>query len=127
MAESWERNNIGRGPENADINKTEEPKTNPGEPTDWEDEYERKQTIPNDPVLKLFPLLRSLRHRPQFDQAVKDLEHLELARYFPDRVPGRDEIITRFRAFLENLPEPKEKEQATAQLEKLLKQIKKNR
>ncbi|MBN1494119.1 hypothetical protein JW911_00065 [Candidatus Peregrinibacteria bacterium] len=74
-----------------------------------DEEFEKKQTTPTDPVLRLIAVLRGHYLHPQFQQAVKDLEMLDLARYFPESVAEKTEITERLKKFLESLPEDSSK------------------
>lgn len=60
------------------------------------------------PANRLMLTLRKQFPHPDFYQAIKDLEHLDLARSFPDKVSDIAGISARFKAFIASLSENEE-------------------
>jgi len=58
--------------------------------------------------LMLMLMLRKQHARAEFARAVNDLEHLDLAKNFPEKVSNIAGISQRFKAFIESLPENEE-------------------
>ena len=74
------------------------------------------------PADRLMLLLRKNSSHPEFQQAVSDFEHLDLARNFPQKVPDINQISERFKTFLMTITD---NEQALKDAEEILEQIKK--